>query len=167
MVISQVEDYVLPVFDTSSPPAPAEKIKSTIDLIDFNAEHNPNALFCIQMEEHDVLLEISYKTFRDMISRSQAWVEENIHTVGRDESNKMSKPHSIALFMDSDVGLLAYLFALMGLGIPVRVCATLVPNADEVGPTALYASRATCDPVSATDDSNTLRDYIASVAWRC
>jgi hypothetical protein len=154
MVTSQAQDYVLPVFDTSSPPARAQKIKSTIDLIDFNAEHNPNALFCVQMEEHDVpgSLEVSFKTFRDMISRSQAWIEENIPTAVRDEGNTMSKPQPVALFMDSDVGLLVYLFALMGLGIPVSVCAMLVPNADEVGPTALYTSRATCDSVSASED---------------
>ncbi|KAH7121149.1 hypothetical protein B0J11DRAFT_616525 [Dendryphion nanum] len=133
------EGFVLPQFDASLPPPSDATIKTVVELIDFNTAENPNYLFCLQAEksldgpDSPQFLRVTYKLFRDMILSCQSWLEKNLANVKRpiqDKAGNISKGPPVALFLDSDVGLLAYVFALMGLGIPVVLLSTrLSPHA--------------------------------------
>lgn len=120
--MAHLESYVLPCFDTSCPPEAEDKIKSAIDLIEFNAEFNARRAFCIQLKKDSASRlvqqeEITFLNFRDMIYSCQAWMLDHVYmTTAQDQTGK---PQPIALLMDSDVTLLVHMFALMGLGIPV------------------------------------------------
>jgi acyl-CoA synthetase (AMP-forming)/AMP-acid ligase II len=121
------DHFVLPVFDAKSAPESDLSIKTVSDLIDFNAENNPDQLFCLQAEKglneskNPPFLRITYRSFRDMIIRCQQWIEEHvpeIHPPALIDGN-IIKCRPLALLLDSDIGLLVHLFALMGMGVPV------------------------------------------------
>jgi hypothetical protein len=127
MLSEQLDEYILPRFDTTSPPSPKTEIKSVLDLIEFNRKENPSYHFCTQAEGDDLsdvsLLRITFRLFFEMVSNCQRWIEENVAEAKQpvlDQSGDMKKAPTVSLLLDSDVGVLIHLFALMGLGIPVR-----------------------------------------------
>lgn len=130
--------YKLPLFTTTTPPHPTAAIRSVVELIDFNAENNPSHLFCLQIELHNndgkpALLRITYKIFQHMIKQCQNWIEDHIPEARQaiakgNHPGSCVKKSAIAILVDSDLGLLVHLFALMGLGIPVRQQNTIHQN---------------------------------------
>jgi hypothetical protein len=123
------QKFIVPKFDASLPPAEDASLKTVAQLIDFNAQHNPNYMFCLQAEKplsgvkDPPLLRITHKSFQAMILSCQTWVQEQIEEIQlpmKDERGHIVKGAPIGLLLDSDIGLLVYLFALVGLGVPVR-----------------------------------------------
>lgn len=121
------DHFNLPLFDPSSAPSSDISIKTACDLIDFNADRNPDHLFCLQAEKspngskNPSFLRITYRSFRDMVLRCQQWIEEHIREIHLPIliDGKTVKSRPVALLLDSDIGLLVHLFALMGMGVPV------------------------------------------------
>ena len=97
-------------------PASAEQpIRTIPELIDYNATHNPDLLFCVQAVKDAVPVQITFGQLRDAISRRCARLRVELQLI---PGPKKSAP--VALVMDSDFELLVHLFALMGMGVPVR-----------------------------------------------
>jgi hypothetical protein len=129
MATEFTQNFKLPNFDVSSPPTKHTRLKTVAQLLDFNAENNPNYLFCVQAErpldgvKGPPLLRLTHKSFQAMTLNCQIWTQEHVKELQvpmKDEEGTILKGAPIALILDSDVGLLAYFFALAGLGVPVR-----------------------------------------------
>lgn len=98
-----------------------DTIRSLPDLIDFNAEANPDHTFCIQAEARPPsdsgtqfgTRRISFKDLKNAVGACSEWLVEN---VGQSRATD-SRP--VALYIESDVGLFIYIAALLASGIPV------------------------------------------------
>ena len=101
------------------------KIRSLLDLVDFNAFHNPDLLFGLQESKTSGdLRHITYKELAQAVGRCIGWLnDQNLNHI----SNKLNrpefqaKPPPVALLMNSDVNIFIYVLALMRLGIPVLI----------------------------------------------
>jgi acyl-CoA synthetase (AMP-forming)/AMP-acid ligase II len=93
-------------------------VRSLPELIDFNAIHNPDYMFCIQARPDDSFIEVTCRQFKIAIGRCAQWITESLELQGGRNGETTQSP--IALLMESDLGLLIYQFALISLGIPVR-----------------------------------------------
>ena len=102
-------------------------IQAVPELIEYNATHNPHYTFCIQAQKQDQdarprLLSISHLQLKLAISRCQAWLVKTVLELKLPSSNNegtVSKGPPVAIYVESDVGLLIHLFSLMSLGVPV------------------------------------------------
>lgn len=104
-------------------------IKSIPELIEHNASYNPNHPFCLQAQKHShdrnappQLISISHLQLKQAILQCQSRLSKILDAL------RIAKPVSvgddgksppIALYVESDVGLLIHLFSFLGLGIPV------------------------------------------------
>lgn len=98
-------------------------ICTVLDLIDFNAEQNPDWPFCLQATTTRATpIEITQLQFKQAIVRCSTRLKADIAQLKapcKDAEGKFVKCQPVALFVESDVGLLIHLFALMSLSIPV------------------------------------------------
>lgn len=112
-------------------PAAEDSIRSLPDLINFNAEVNPDHTFCIQAEAsvtekgHFNASHLSFLQLRDAVDGCSEWLIENVTMPVPSESD-VERPAPVALYMESDVGLFIYLAALLASGIPVSQTAFLL-----------------------------------------
>lgn len=168
--------------DLRQPEAEAT-IRTIPELIDYNAQANPEALFCVQAlhtlnndvpknpSGPDASPSAVYVTMRHLRTavlrcsrRLQAEVLDTTSLTkvssaapsssggggGGDPANSTQqpqKPDPVALFMDSDMGLVIHLFALLSLGVPVLLLsARLGPSAIRHLLTATGAQAVVCSP---------------------
>ncbi|KAK2749609.1 putative NRPS-like protein biosynthetic cluster [Myotisia sp. PD_48] len=104
-----------------------DQILTVPQLVEFNAKQNAHHFFCIQTQKTgqpaaEQLLHITHGQLKNAVLGCQEWLLDNINElhspyVGND--GKLKKNSPVALFMESDIGLLVHLLALMGLGVPV------------------------------------------------
>lgn len=101
------------------------KIRSLLDLVDFNAFHNPDLLFGLQESKTSAeLRSITYKELAEAVGRCIGWlVDQNLNHISSKSHGQESqaKPPPVALLMNSDVIIFIYVLALMRLGIPVLI----------------------------------------------
>ena len=101
------------------------KIRSLLDLVDFNAFHNPDLLFGLQESKTSAdLRSITYKELAQAVSRCIGWLnDQNLNHISNKLNRQESppKPPPVALLMNSDVNIFIYVLALMRLGIPVLI----------------------------------------------
>lgn len=118
-----------------------EAISSLPDLIQFNAQHNPDHLFCIQAHQsiHDNLdvlevgsraydgCSITFKQLDDAIRGCVDWLSNLLDS--QDQVNDCRLQGPVALYLESDVGLFFHLAALLNLDIPVcpSLCMSSTP----------------------------------------
>lgn len=108
----------------------AETITSLPDLIEFNARHNPDHIFCIQARSssgsleaagsHNAAFEPCPITFAQLDSAVHACACAITNLVPRNQDSvdrQTSEP--LALYLESDAGLFFHLAALMTLHLPV------------------------------------------------
>ncbi|KAF2135592.1 uncharacterized protein K452DRAFT_281299 [Aplosporella prunicola CBS 121167] len=119
-----------PTINLRSTDPSKDEIRSLPELLEFNARNNPNHIFCIQAEksrsndETDGLdfQRISHLQFSDAVRACSQWLQEHVpelKTPQRNEQNEVIKGPPIALLMESDVGILIHIMALMSLGVPL------------------------------------------------
>ncbi|WQF86924.1 Putative AMP-dependent synthetase/ligase domain, phosphopantetheine binding ACP domain, AMP-binding [Colletotrichum destructivum] len=105
-------------------------LHSIPELIDFNATHNPSHPFCVQAKPTDPFDTVSHAEFKVAVSRCAAWLKQNLPlrqaSGGNSAATKMAP---VALFMESDVGLVIHEFALMSIGVPPLVLSARLPPA--------------------------------------
>jgi len=95
------------------------------DIVNFNAEHNPDFTFCHQVRKNGAeerVLSITHLNLRNAVLRCQSWLMENVSAIGdfaHHHSVLTGSRRPLALFMESDVGLWIHVLALLGLDIPV------------------------------------------------
>ncbi len=103
-------------------------IRSLPDLVRFNAKHNPSHLFCVQAKAslNGVAVaptRITFLEFHQAVRRCCRWINENVPNTtapALTESGELQKGPSVALLLESDIGLFIHLVALLSLGIPVN-----------------------------------------------
>ena len=100
------------------------RIRSLLDMVDYNAFHNPNLLFCLQESKDSLeLWPITYVDLAAAVGRCTGWLNyQNIDRAPCQQQGELSeaKPAPVALLMSSDITLFIYVLALMRLGTPVR-----------------------------------------------
>ena len=103
-------------------------IRTVPELIDFNAEHNAEQLFCLQATREvqnappAKLVAITHIQLKHAILRCSTRLVTEIAELKqpyKNDEGQLVKCQPVALFVESDVGLLIHLFALMSLGVPV------------------------------------------------
>jgi hypothetical protein len=112
-----------------------EQIESLPDLIDFNAQHNPDHVFCLQAsfsKDHDDDTAERPEgfhgrpiTFRELgvaVAVCAAWLS------GLRQMDHQGRPKPLALYLQSDVGLFLHLSALLSLDVPVSQAIYLAPG---------------------------------------
>ena len=110
---------------TLLPASAAQPIRSIPDLIDWNTDNNPDELFCVQAVRDGEAMRITFAQLGDAAVRCGERLRSDLRLeeVGDGNGDGMAKGAEksapVALFMDSDVGLIVHLFALMGMGVPV------------------------------------------------
>lgn len=103
-------------------------IQTIPELIEHNATHNPHYPFCIQAQKQTQhappqLHSVSHLQLKRAIVQCQAWLLKTLAELKLPSSSNdgtVCKGPPVALFVESDVGLLIHLFSLMSLGVPVR-----------------------------------------------
>jgi hypothetical protein len=107
------------------------EIRSVPELVEYNARHNPKYIFCVQAGKKVQvgstgrdLLAVTHMQLKNAILKCSRWVVAHISQLQRPhkdgESGDIVKGPPVALFMESDIGILIHLFSFLGLGIPVR-----------------------------------------------
>ena len=105
-------------------------IRTVPELIDYNAEHNADQLFCLQATKETQNapqakpVTLTHKQLKHAILRCSARLIIEIPELKQPrkiEEDSFIKCEPVALFVESDVGLLIHLFALMSLGVPVSL----------------------------------------------
>lgn len=127
---AQLRPFVRAKVDFFSPEKKPDHIRSLPELIDFNAIHNPDHIFCIQAQPDNSFVRVTCRQFKEAIDRCAWWMVEN--KVAQNGDNKRTP---VALLMESDLGLLIHQFALLSLGIPVRSSSLFHPS---LPPEAIY-----------------------------
>lgn len=107
-----------------SPATDGTRMRSVPELIQYNAETNPKTLFCYQAtkpaegsdpDAPPPVAAVTMRQLRDAVWRCARRLEAELGLAER----PAEKSAPVALFMDSDLGLLIHLFSLMALGVPV------------------------------------------------
>ena len=102
-------------------------IQTVPELIEYNATYNPDHLFCVQAQKQiqdcrPQLLPISHLQLKRAVVQCQAWLVNTLVELRLPSSSTdCTVCAPVALYVESDVGLLIHLFSLMGLGVPVRL----------------------------------------------
>jgi hypothetical protein len=91
------------------------------ELVDFNAVNNASHPFCIQAASSGALDTITHGEFKVAVSRCAAWLKENLPIRPAAGEKALTKMAPVALFMQSDIGLVIHEFALMSIGVPVSL----------------------------------------------
>lgn len=103
-------------------------IQTIPELIEHNAALNPHHFFCIQAQKRihsagpEELLSVSHVQLKCAILSCQTWLLSSIAELKLPtlvNGHIRGKGLPVALFVESDVGLLIHLFSLMSLGVPV------------------------------------------------
>ncbi|GKT46887.1 adenylate-forming reductase Nps11 [Colletotrichum spaethianum] len=123
----QIRPFVKPAVNFASEKRLEGHFHSLPELIDFNAVHNPSHPFCIQAKPTEPFDTITHAEFKVAVSRCMAWLKDNIPIRGVAGNKSSTKMAPVALFMESDVGLVIYEFALISMGVPPLVLSARLP----------------------------------------
>lgn len=99
------------------------------ELIEYNAIHNPNHPFCVQVRKQSQsgsldFFTISHLQLKQAILQCQEWLRTTVAELSSPvigEDGTITKGSPVALFVESDIGFLIYKLSLIGLGVPVRI----------------------------------------------
>lgn len=106
---------------------PYSDIRTLPELIEYNAIRNSDYPFCIQAKKIGqgapiAFLSISHLQLKRAILECSEWLQENIAELQLPSpmhGGRYVKGPPVALFAESDAGLLIYKLSLIGLGVPV------------------------------------------------
>lgn len=118
---AHVRPFVRPAVNFASDKRLEGHLHSLPELIDFNAVHNPSHTFCVQAKSTGCFDTISHAEFKVAVSRCAAWLRKNLPIRKTSGGASVTEHAPVALFMESDVGLVIYEFALMSIGVPVSL----------------------------------------------
>ncbi|KAJ5604420.1 hypothetical protein N7510_009574 [Penicillium lagena] len=119
-------------------PEDSKSLKSIIELLLFNAQHNPDHVFCLQLpsKQNNAIgnaISITHQQFYHAVNYCAQRLQEEIGIISSptiNEDRTVTKCSPVVLFLESNVGLLVHLLALLSLGVPVAVLsARLSPTA--------------------------------------
>ena len=96
-----------------------EGVNSLPELVEFNAKHNPDHLFAVQLRT-DAAHSGRRITFAELslaVERAAGWLVKSGVTTGRTLRTDEIAP--VAILLGSDVGIFIYILALLRIGTPV------------------------------------------------
>ncbi|KAF7507856.1 hypothetical protein GJ744_010020 [Endocarpon pusillum] len=140
-MVSSGARFRTPRIDLQATDKDCDAIRTVPELIDFNAKHNPDQLFCLQATKagqdviHATTIAITHLQLWHAISRCSTRLIAEIAELKLPFENSdggFTKSQPVALYLESDVGLLIHLFSLMSLGVPVVLLSA------RLSPTAVY-----------------------------
>ncbi|KAF4620377.1 hypothetical protein D9613_000452 [Agrocybe pediades] len=111
-------------------PDDPEGVDGLPELIEFNAKHNPDGVFCLQTRagEGSTPCQITFRELQSAVERCSAWLVASGSTEGRKEGEKYPAP--VGILLGSDITIYIYIAALLRLGTPVLcLSARLTPVA--------------------------------------
>ena len=99
-----------------------EGVNSLPELIEFNAKHNPDHIFGLQIRAGDdtTPCEITFEEFQHAVERASAWLVGTGATAGRTKRDTPTPP--VGILLGSDIGIFVYMAALLRIGTPVCFC---------------------------------------------
>ena len=108
------------------------EIRTLPELVEFNALHNPDYLFCLQARRQPKEpLSVTHGQMKEAILRSSDWLLKYVKEVqlpDRQDDGTIAKGPPVALLMENDIGLWIHLLSLLSLGVPVSVLQSVVPE---------------------------------------
>lgn len=147
--------------------------RSLPDLIQFNADHNPNHLFAIQAakrgpETRTDLDQVTFRALHLAVIACQEWLATN------DIEGKHEKP--VALLMESGLGLFIHLAALLSMEVPVLLLSARLGIAairhlvDKTGARAILVSQQTLTTATQSTTGTPVEvldtlPYVDFLAW--
>lgn len=88
------------------------------ELIEFNAVHNPDSIFCLQARANGATpCQITFAKLQTAVERCCAWLLVSGSTNSRSEEGK--RPAPVGILLGSDITIFIYIAALLRLGTPV------------------------------------------------
>lgn len=127
----QVRTFVRPFLSLTGPSESingngiqgSSKIRTILDLVDFNAIHNPDHTFCLQeLKDSHALRQITFRELAQAVRSCSAWLcQQKVVSPpgGVFGEATVERAAPVALLMASDIGIFINLLALMRLGVPV------------------------------------------------
>ena len=102
-------------------PDEPEGVNGLPELIEFNAVHNPDSIFCLQTraKEGSTPCQITFAQLQAAVERCCAWLLASGSTNGRGEGEKYPAP--VGILLGSDITIFIYIAALLRLGTPVSI----------------------------------------------
>ena len=97
-------------------------IRTLPELVEFNAENNPEHLFCLQANKIGEPTSITHLQLKHAILRCSSWLRDHVSGFREPEvrdDGKVLRAAPIALFMESDAGIFVFFLSLMAAGVPV------------------------------------------------
>lgn len=99
-------------------PDKPEGVNGLPELIEFNAVHNPDGVFCLQTRAKDSPpCQITFAQLQAAVERASAWLLASGSTNGRKEGENYPAP--VGILLGSDITIYIYIAALLRLGTPV------------------------------------------------
>ena len=93
-------------------------VNGLVELIEFNAIHNPESIFCLQTRAKGVTpCQITFAKLQFAVERCAAWLLASGSTNSRVEGEKCPAP--VGVLLGSDITIFIYTAALLRLGTPV------------------------------------------------
>ncbi|KAL4973660.1 hypothetical protein BDW66DRAFT_153612 [Aspergillus desertorum] len=100
-------------------------IRTVPEVIEFNAQANPDHVFCLQAKKSPdnsvlSLVSVTNRQLKQAISQCTSWLKSHLQLqLPANINGSVKKGAPVALLMESDIGLLIYEMALIALGVPV------------------------------------------------
>ena len=99
-------------------PDKPEGVNGLAELIEFNAAHNPDSTFCLQIRAKGAApCRITFAELHAAVERCCAWLLASGSTNSRDGGAKSPAP--VGILLGSDITIFIYTAALLRLGTPV------------------------------------------------
>lgn len=100
---------------------PLKGVNSLPELVEFNAKHNPNHLFAIQLRSGEAYSgrKITFAELSLAVERAAGWLIKSGVTTGRTLRTDEISP--VAILLGSDIGIFIYIIALMRIGTPASI----------------------------------------------
>jgi acyl-CoA synthetase (AMP-forming)/AMP-acid ligase II len=106
-------------------PDKPEGVNGLPELIEFNAVHNPDSIFCLQARAKGAPpYQITFVKLQTAVERCCAWLLASGSTNNRNEGEK--SPDPVGILLGSDITIFIYMAALLRLGTPVSTEKTII-----------------------------------------
>lgn len=102
-----------------------DDIHTLPDLVEFNARHNGNHLFCLQNEGNSYIVDLKAITFTELdrcmreCALTLSKEIHGMHVARKDKTGKLQKSPPVVLFLESGLTFFTHFLALLYMGVPV------------------------------------------------
>ncbi|KIK63254.1 hypothetical protein GYMLUDRAFT_197778 [Collybiopsis luxurians FD-317 M1] len=111
--------FVRPLLNLGYLPDDPQGVNGLPELIEFNAKHNPDHIFCLQSRagEESLPCSITFAQLQLAVERCCSWLVASNVTDGRRDGE--AYPNPVGVLLGSDITIFIYIAALLRIGTPV------------------------------------------------